>query len=87
MSSELVADLLVKELTSICNMCAWYSECELRQRSTKIIIQCDLFEPENKTGASLPSTEARGLCMNCFKKDTCKLQQRQDGVWHCEEYE
>lgn len=86
MSSELVADLLVKELTSVCNVCTWYSECELRNRSTKIIIQCDLFEPENKA-ASMAKTAAKGLCMNCLKKDSCKLQQRQEGVWHCEEYE
>ena len=33
------------------------------------------------------STEPKGLCRNCKKKETCTLPKPEGGVWRCEEYE
>jgi len=33
------------------------------------------------------STEPKGLCRNCKKKETCKLPKPEGGVWRCEDYE
>lgn len=29
---------------------------------------------------------AKGLCLNCEKRETCRFPPQEGGVWHCEEY-
>ena len=30
--------------------------------------------------------DCKGLCVNCAKRGSCLLPEREGGVWHCEEY-
>ena len=44
--------------------------------------------PKGKPGAgNEKSTEQKGLCRNCKKKETCALPRPEGGVWRCEDYE
>lgn len=55
----------------------------------KIIIQCELYESpeEGQNQAPQEPIALKGLCMTCYKAETCHLPDKQFGVWHCEEYE
>lgn len=82
---ELIEVLVLKELQGLCLNCQHFDGCTYRENSTKIIIQCELYkagqEPQNVTAKQL-----NGLCMNCCIANSCRLPQKEIGVWHCKEY-
>lgn len=88
--------LLTEELTGLCNTCAHKYGCVYRIRSTKIMLQCELFEPEkvdneninriDRGYAELKVNSRKGLCSNCLNEPHCQLPKAIVGVWHCEEY-
>jgi hypothetical protein len=80
--------LLAKELRCVCISCAKFKKCPYRKSSSKIFIQCDLYElVEAGNSSRKRETTLRGLCINCCHADTCCLPEKEFGVWHCEEYE
>ncbi len=81
-----IEELVTKELGGLCNTCVHRTGCLFRQRSERVVIQCEQFEawPLDVAARNLP---ARGLCLNCAKAAVCHLPKEPSGVWHCEEYE
>jgi len=84
---EIIEVLLAKELQGLCTSCANFETCSYRKASTKIIIQCELYELETEQPTDQVGNDLSGLCVNCCNVDTCGLPDKQFGVWHCEEYE
>jgi hypothetical protein len=87
--TELIEVLFEKELQGLCINCAKYEKCSYRKNSIKVIIQCELYEladEECQSSAQQETDKLKGLCLNCFHADTCRLPDREFGVWHCEEY-
>jgi hypothetical protein len=56
--------------------------------TNKFIIQCELYQVRKEaTNTSKVISNQGGLCINCIKADTCQLPGKNEGIWHCEEYE
>ncbi len=84
---EKIKHLIELELKGICTNCALSGDCTYRMATSKVIVQCELYqmEEEDASASKLISTQ-RGLCMNCVKVDRCQLPEKNEGIWHCEEY-
>lgn len=84
---ELIEFLLGKELQGLCMNCANFETCSYQKTSTKIIIQCELYEMvTERIDAVQRESPLKGLCINCCNADRCGLPDKQFEVWHCEEY-
>ena len=82
---------------SLCCTCLHEEQC-LKGRSLECpIVHCELFDCGPPAAAAPVSAmavvavrvadpEARGLCVNCDHRLTCKLPRLEGGIWHCEEY-
>lgn len=91
-----IANLLNEELTGLCNTCAHKYGCVYRIRSSKLMLQCELFEIEKPDNTNTNRTDGgyeelkvnsrKGLCSNCLNEPHCQLPKAVGGVWHCEEY-
>ena len=79
---------LVKELRDLCTRCAKFQKCSYRKNSTKIFIQCDLYElvETEDDSREQETNQLKGLCINCCNADTCCFPNKEFGVWHCEEF-
>jgi hypothetical protein len=87
-TQEKIKHLIELELKGLCTNCALSSDCIYRMATNKVIVQCELYQlGEEDTNASKLISIQRGLCMNCVKVDTCQLPGKNEGIWHCEEYE
>lgn len=78
--------VVTKELSGLCGSCVHAEDCVYRKSSTKVVIQCEVFESVGEAG-SVGNTSVKGLCTNCSKTHFCHLPREASGVWHCEEYE
>lgn len=89
-----ISDMLGRELRGLCTTCDHRFACVHRQKSNKLIIQCELFsspEPMDVPVMLQPATPvknriARGLCDTCVHQRTCSFFKRNGYVWHCEEF-
>lgn len=84
-----IEEMMVKEMNGLCGSCVHFDECVYRKNSTKVIIQCEVFESVRTNGIKTRHEDAplRGLCLNCSRNQVCHLPKEPTGVWHCEEYE
>jgi hypothetical protein len=83
-----IEEIVYKELNGLCGSCIHFQGCVYRKNSTKVVIQCEVFESrETPAGKSDITQVLGGLCLNCSKKLFCHLPKESSGVWHCEEYE
>ncbi|MEP2669216.1 MAG: hypothetical protein ABJH04_09480 [Cyclobacteriaceae bacterium] len=93
-TQDQITNLLTEELSGLCNTCAHKYGCAYRIRSSKLMLQCELFELEkenhiNRIGwgyEELKVNSRKGLCSNCLNEPHCQLPNAIGGVWHCEEY-
>jgi hypothetical protein len=79
--TELI-DVLLRQLQGICANCIKFENCSYRKTSSKVIIQCELFEQGEEI---YETNELKGLCATCCN-NACSLPDKQFGVWHCEAY-
>lgn len=95
-SEDQINNLLKEELKGLCETCTHRYSCVYRVRSSKIILQCELFEIEKVNTMSVNRKSRgheevkvnshKGLCSNCLNEPHCQLPKAKSGVWHCEEY-
>lgn len=86
----------------ICATCKNSEGCVYLRSAKEAIYQCEEFdsrEPETakkreygysqatSVATSAEVNHLKGLCRNCARNATCKLQKPESGIWHCEEYE
>jgi hypothetical protein len=91
-----INNLLKEELQGLCETCIHQNSCVYSIRSSKRILQCELFEIEkpdanyaNGKGwgyEELIVNSHKGLCSNCLNAPHCQLPKAKGGVWHCGEY-
>jgi hypothetical protein len=84
--SELIKVLLAEELRGLCINCTKFETCSYRKNSTKIVIQCELYELTEQGQTADLHEPLKGLCVNCCNADACRLPDKLFGVWHCEAY-
>lgn len=84
---ERIKHLIEQELKGLCSTCALSNDCLHRMATNKTIVQCGMYQLREDTNASKLISTQKGLCINCGKVDTCQLPGKNEGVWHCEEYE
>lgn len=84
-----IEEMFVKELSGLCASCAHHQGCVYRKNSTRIVIQCEVFESTVAVGERVHggANGLKGLCLNCSKNRFCHLPKEASGVWQCEEYE
>ena len=83
---EYIEEIVANGLKGLCLSCVHRHSCVYRQRSTRNVIQCEMFELD--TDGDIENTEEpAGLCRTCDHARGCKLVGRKTGVWHCNEYE
>lgn len=88
--------LFSEALPGLCETCTHSAACTYRIRTSKIVLQCEMFEVEqvnfihiNRKVSGYEESEVdshKGLCSNCLNKSNCNLPKASSGVWHCEEY-
>lgn len=79
-------EILVKELSGLCESCVHVEGCTYRRHAARVVMQCALYS-RNTAKNREDAGEAKGLCVNCKKRPHCHLPKEETGVWHCEEYE
>lgn len=80
----------------ICENCAQAAHCLFRENAAQPVWFCEQFEnvisepalPKNPVVHSTGKSPIRllGLCVNCEKRESCRLPKPESGIWHCEEY-
>ncbi len=80
----------------LCMTCIHTKDCGFRRDVSQAVLECDEFDigqtPETAVIEQpaaqqiAPSTEFKGLCINCDLRQECKFPKPAEGVWHCEEY-
>lgn len=83
-TKRVIENLVSKELKSLCHQCVFVETCGYHQRTTKVIIQCEMY---TSTPEELQSESVAGLCKSCELKSTCTLPARKVGAWHCPTYQ
>ena len=87
-TADLIEVLLDKELAAICMHCARFESCTYRKSSTRIIIQCELYERATERRVASPERNpAKGLCVSCSHAETCELPDKEFGAWRCDTYQ
>ncbi len=89
-------------MRGICELCERDGDCEVLNRSTARVMDCEEFRPDpalvcemvnqavagRAVEAPYPgSNNHMGLCENCDHRGVCTFPSREGGVWYCEEYE
>ena len=83
-----IEDIIISEINGLCGSCAHFEGCAYRLSTTKVIIQCEVFESgDERSIRRYDDTSPKGLCVNCTQSPFCHLPKDTAGVWHCEEYE
>ena len=82
-----IADIITSEMNGLCGSCVHFEGCAYRLNTTKVIIQCEVFESGECSINGYEGASLKGLCVNCSKSAFCQLPKDAAGVWHCEEYE
>lgn len=55
-----------------------------KTRKTEVAQSSDLRKDIRNRDREKKNNE--GLCLNCVKRDWCRLPKPEGGVWRCEEY-
>jgi hypothetical protein len=91
-----------QENSGICSTCANESTCVYYQSRGQVVHFCEEYDgsgarlviaPKKKTEVPAPVVKIekipvfKGLCVNCEKRETCRFDKPEEGIWHCEEYE
>ncbi len=87
--------LPVEETPGLCATCENTPACVYLKAQNGVVMYCEEYHCEpnmqsNPTPEPSPVVEivqAKGLCVNCEKRETCKYTIPEEGIWHCEEYE
>lgn len=84
-----IEEIVVREMNGLCRLCLHYDGCAYRISTSKVVIQCEVFEHSGSAPAATSdeNNSVKGLCLNCSKSHNCHLPKEASGVWHCEEYE
>jgi hypothetical protein len=80
-----IEDLIIKAFIPLCINCTHYTHCIYRKQTKKQIIQCELFEVQERSIEA--KGRLKGLCINCAKAPDCDLHKEQSGVWGCADFE
>lgn len=94
--------VVVPQTGGICSTCRNESNCIYYQSRGEVIHFCEEYDgdearlvisPKNNAGAAAAPVKIeklpayKGLCINCEKRESCRFEKPEEGVWHCEEYE
>jgi hypothetical protein len=82
--------IVQSELKGLCNSCAYATRCVYTRASVRTIIQCEFYDRSVDREAFTTGKEpvlVKGLCAICDKVLLCKLPAREQGVWHCNDFE